>query len=126
MSQKKVDEYKKFKKNRRKNIKKEVFRERLGKATVILILCAIVVGCGIAGGVSAYNTRQKKLASLPSFDTTQFVLSDYAGIQNTEENTAGEAESEAETDRETSEETGSDSGTGESVPESAEEATAQG
>ena len=92
MSQKKVDEYKNYKKNRRENIKKEKRKERL---TMAAMWCACVGG---AMGVSIYNKYQAKQAALPTYGSTSFILSDMAGIQkdDTEDKTQSETENESE------------------------------
>ena len=51
MSQKKVDEYKNYKKNRRENIKKEKRKERL---TMAAMWGAVVVFIACVGGAMSY------------------------------------------------------------------------
>lgn len=62
-------------------------------AVVVFIACV-----GGAMGVSVYNSYQAKLAALPTYGSTSFILSDMVGIQNedTEDQTETETESESE------------------------------
>ncbi len=98
MSQKKVDKYKDYKKNRRENIKKEKRKERLTMAAMWGAVVVFIACVGGAMGVSVYNSYQAKLAALPTYGSTSFILSDMVGIQNedTEDQTETETESESE------------------------------
>ena len=80
MSQKKVDEYKNYKKNRRENIKKEKRKERLTMAAMWGAVVVFIACVGGAMGVSIYNKYQAKQAALPTYGSTSFILSDMAGI----------------------------------------------
>ena len=80
MSQKKVDEYKNYKKNRRENIKKEKRKERLTMAAMWGAVGVFIACVGGAMGVSIYNKYQAKQAALPTYGSTSFILSDMAGI----------------------------------------------
>ena len=60
MSQKKVDEYKNYKKNRRENIKKEKRKERLTMAAMWGAVVVFIACVGGAMGVSIYNKYQAK------------------------------------------------------------------
>lgn len=109
MSQKKVDKYKDYKKNRRENIKKEKRKERLIMAAMWGAVVVFIACVGGAMGVSIYNKYQAKQAALPTYGSTSFLLSDMANIQkdDTEDQTeieSEEASSESETssDEETS------------------------
>ena len=90
MSQKKVDEYKNYKKNRRENIKKEKRKERLTMAAMWGAVVVFIACVGGAMGVSIYNKYQAKQAALPTYGSTSFILSDMAGIQkdDTEDKTS--------------------------------------
>ena len=92
MSQKKVDEYKNYKKNRRENIKKEKRKERLTMAAMWGAVVVFIACVGGAMGVSIYNKYQAKQAALPTYGSTSFILSDMAGIQkeDTEDQTQSE------------------------------------
>ena len=81
MSQKKVDEYKNYKKNRRENIKKEKRKERLTMAAMWGAVVVFIACVGGAMGVSIYNKYQAKQAALPTYVSTSFILSDKSGIQ---------------------------------------------
>lgn len=98
MSQKKVDEYKNYKKNRRENIKKEKRKERLTMAAMWGAVVVFIACVGGAMGVSIYNKYQAKQAALPTYGSTSFILSDMAGIQkdDTEDKTQSETENESE------------------------------
>lgn len=111
MSQKKVDEYKKYKKNRRENIRKEKRKNRLIAAGIWGFVVIFIACVGASLGVTMYNHYQAKLAALPTYGSTSFILSDMVGIQQEEtepERTAEEeteASSEEETEAVTEEET---------------------
>lgn len=98
MSQKKVDKYKDYKKNRRENIKKEKRKERLTMAAMWGAVVVFIACVGGAMGVSIYNNYQAKQAALPTYGSTSFILSDMVGIQkeDTEDQTEIETESESE------------------------------
>ena len=98
MSQKKVDEYKNYKKNRRENIKKEKRKERLTMAAMWGAVVVFIACVGGAMGVSIYNKYQSKQAALPTYGSTSFILSDMAGIQkeDTEDQTQSETVNESE------------------------------
>ncbi len=96
MSQKKVDKYKNYKKNRRENIKKEKRKERMTMAAMWGAVVVFIACVGGAMGVSIYNNYQAKQAALPTYGSTSFILSDMVGIQK--EETENETESETEED----------------------------
>ncbi len=96
MSQKKVDKYKDYKKNRRENIKKEKRKERLTMAAMWGAVVVFIACVGGAMGVSIYNNYQAKQAALPTYGSTSFLLSDMASIQKKDTDDQTEAESETE------------------------------
>ena len=100
MSQKKVDEYKNYKKNRRENIKKEKRKERLTMAAMWGAVVVFIACVGGAMGVSIYNKYQAKQAALPTYGSTSFILSDMAGIQkeDTEDQTQSETVESSESE----------------------------
>lgn len=100
MSQKKVDEYKKYKMNRRENIRKEKRRNNLVLFGIWAFIVLVVVGVGSAIGVTIYNTHQERLAAMPTYGATGFVLGDLAGIQDVE---AGEQETDSTAEQESGE-----------------------
>lgn len=104
MSQKKVDEYKNYKKNRRENIKKEKRKERLTMAAMWGAVVVFIACVGGAMGVSIYNNYQAKQAALPTYGSTSFLLSDMASIQKEDTDDRIEAEAESETEEVFSEE----------------------
>ena len=106
MSQKKVDKYKDYKKNRRENIKKEKRKERLTMAAMWGAVVVFIACVGGAMGVSIYNNYQAKQAALPTYGSTSFLLSDMASIQkeDTDDQTEAETETESESEEASSEE----------------------
>ena len=96
MSQKKVDEYKKYKKNRRENIKKEKRKERLIMTAIWGAVVLFIVCAGGAMGVTIYNKYQAKQAALPTYGSTSFILADMANIQKEDAQNVTEDDSEAE------------------------------
>lgn len=124
MSQKKVDEYKNYKKNRRENIKKEKRKERLTMAAMWGAVVVFIACVGGAMGVSIYNKYQAKQAALPTYGSTSFLLSDMANIQKEDVEDPTENESEEATSEESTEsETASDEET--AADEAASEATSE-
>lgn len=103
MSQKKVDQYKDYKKNRRENIKKEKRKERLTMAAMWGAVVVFIACVGGAMGVSIYNKYQAKQAALPTYGSTSFLLSDMANIQKEDVEDPTENESEEATSEESSE-----------------------
>lgn len=87
MSQKKVDEYKEFKKNRKENLEKErKARKRtqliwrwIGIALAAALVCALVIT-----GVNAYSNWKE---AQPIYSREELVIGDIAGISETEEET---------------------------------------
>ena len=103
MSQKKVDEYKKYKKNRRENIKKEKRKERLIMTAIWGAVVLFIVCAGGAMGVTIYNKYQAKQAALPTYGSTSFILSDMANIQKEDAQNVTEESEEESSESETSE-----------------------
>ena len=103
MSQKKVDEYKKYKKNRRENITKEKRKERLIMTAIWGAVVLFIVCAGGAMGVTIYNKYQAKQAALPTYGSTSFILSDMANIQKEDAQNVTEESEEESSESETSE-----------------------
>lgn len=103
MSQKKVDEYKKYKKNRRENIKKEKRKERLIMTAIWGAVVLFIVCAGGAMGVTIYNKYQAKQAALPTYGSTSFILADMANIQKEDAQNVTEESEEESSESETSE-----------------------
>ena len=78
MSQKKVDEYKNYKKNRRENIKKEKRKERLTMAAMWGAVVVFIACDGRTRGVSSKNKYKENQSALPTFGATTCILSDKA------------------------------------------------
>lgn len=104
MSQKKVDQYKEYKKNRKEILAKEKRRAKLGKFTAWAVVALIFVGVGTAIGVTLYNEHIAYLASIPSYKAESFQLYDYAGIQKEETEEATDDDSKETADEEPSSE----------------------
>ena len=88
MSQAKVDKYKEYKKNRRANIAKEKRKELLGRIAawfVVALFVAFIVGAISYKQIEACKARQ---AALPDYTSSSYVLSDMAGVLETETDTA--------------------------------------
>ena len=84
MSQAKVDKDKEYKKDRKKNIVKAKRKELISRVaawSVIGIFVLFIVGAVVYKQVDSY---QKKLASMPDYKATSFVLSDMASVLETE------------------------------------------
>ena len=88
MSQEKVDKKKKYKANRKAILKKEKRKKILGRIISWLIVIAFVGGICAAVGTSVYSKYKAKLAALPDYKSTDFMLSDMAGILSTDTDTA--------------------------------------
>ena len=111
MSQKKVDERKEYKKNRKENIRKEQRQEKIGRATVWIVAAIFVIGVGIAAGVSIHNRNKAQEEALPTYNTSDFVLNDLAGIR--------EEDAEETEQKKDAEEAKTEAQTGEAAAESA-------
>jgi cytoskeletal protein RodZ len=96
MSQEKVNRYKAEKANRYTNLKKAKRKKAMTKASLILLAIVIIAAIGTAIGFSAYNKYQSYVASLPDYTSTSKVISDMAGILETEEETEDGTQAEDE------------------------------
>lgn len=56
--------------------------EKIGVWTLISVLVVIILGSGAYKGVEAYKA---KLAAMPTYDSSSFILSDMSGVLETEE-----------------------------------------
>ena len=92
MSKEKVDRYKQEKANRKANLEKEKKKKFWTKAACWVIGLAIIAGIGTAIGFSIRNSYNAYLASLPDYDRTSLVISDLAGITETETESAAAEE----------------------------------
>lgn len=96
MSQAKVEEYKKYKQNRKKILKKEQRKKVLGmvigRLVALVIVAAIVFGIGY-WGVGQYKKYQD---AKPVYTTDNYILSDLCGVDE-EETTEAETTTEAAT-----------------------------
>lgn len=82
MSQAKVDKYKEYKKNRKKNIAKEKRQEKLAGFVTVGIFLIVILAVALSLGKSFSNSFGKSKESLPGYDyvAEDFVLEDYAGV----------------------------------------------
>lgn len=82
MSQAKVDRYKQEKANREQIMKKEKLVRRLEYAAGILVVCLIIVWCG----VSVYQkAEEKRAAQVETAELDNTAISDYMSSLNTTE-----------------------------------------
>ena len=84
MSKEKVERYKQEKANRKAILAREKKKKFWTKVACIVVAIAIVVGIGVAIGYSAHNSYKKYLASLPDYNRTSLVISDFTGINSTD------------------------------------------
>ena len=85
MSQAKVDKYKEYKKNRKKNIAKEKRRERLAGVGAFAILLIVFLAVILSIGKSLRNQVDKSKESLPNYNyvAASYIIRDYADIMAT-------------------------------------------
>ena len=84
MSKEKVERYKQEKANRKEILAKEKKKKFWAKVAGWAALAVIIVGIGVAIGFSAHNSYKKYLASLPDYNRTSLVISDFSGVNETE------------------------------------------
>ena len=87
MSQAKVDKYKEYKKNRRQNIAKEKRKELIGRVaawSVIGVFALFIVAAVIYKQVDNYQAR---LAAMPDYQASSYVLPDLASVLTEETET---------------------------------------
>ena len=108
MSQQKVDHYKEQKANRKKIVEKERRNRKLWKAVAILILVLVIAGIGTGVGLTIRNQYIKAQNAKPDYSTSSLVVSDMAGILETDsetESAESDTADESSESEETSEET---------------------
>ncbi|MBR3165343.1 MAG: hypothetical protein IKF16_04140 [Lachnospiraceae bacterium] len=101
MSVEKVNAYKEKKTHRKENLAKEKSRKKrnslLTKGVAALCAAAVVAAIGFTG----YSQYKAYEDALPDYNVTSQVVSDYAGVTETEAaDTAEEADAAAEADEE--------------------------
>lgn len=122
MSQEKVNKYKEQKANRKELLAKEKRNKKLGKAAWIIVFVLIIAGIGTAIGIEINNWyKNTYLPSQPNYNAESLVISDVAGILESETESASEDESktdeaEAETGAENEENTSEADGSDNEVP----------
>ena len=87
MSQLKVDKYKEYKKNKKEILAKQKRKKKIEKIATWTITIGILGGLAVAVGVTIYNEYQQKLASLPDYTSSSYMLSDLTGVLSMEEDT---------------------------------------
>ena len=85
MSQEKVNKYKEQKANRKELIAQEKRKKARVKAVTIAVAVLVLVGALGAIGLTIRNEYNAYIDSLPSYSTTSFMVSDEAGMLNTED-----------------------------------------
>lgn len=87
MSQAKVDKYKDYKRNRKKIIQKEKNKALAAKIAAWAVCFAVIAAIVVGIGAQAVKSYQSYLASKPDYNRTAYVLSDLAGVLETETST---------------------------------------
>lgn len=87
MSQKKVDQYKEYKKNKKQILKKEKQKKLAAKIAGWVVVIAVIGLVATAIGTSCYSRYRSYLASRPNYDRTGYVLGDLAGVLEEEAET---------------------------------------
>lgn len=85
MSQEKVNKYKEQKANRKELMAQEKRKKARVKAVTIAVAVLVLVGALGAIGLTIRNEYNAYIDSLPSYSTTSFMVSDEAGMLNTED-----------------------------------------
>ncbi len=104
MSQKKVDEYKDYKKNRKKNIGREKVKDMAGNLVTWVVAALLLIAVIVGIGAGLYDSYQVYVDSRPDYSSTTYILSDLTGVLEDTEEEETEEDTEEETD-EASEET---------------------
>lgn len=97
MSQQKVDQYKKDKANRQQIMKKEKFIRRVEYSVTVLIICLLLVWCGVS---IVQKVQEKKAEQVETVELDNTAIDDYitgldAEAEDTEEESS-QVESAAE------------------------------
>lgn len=85
MSQEKVNKYKEQKANRKELMAQEKRKKARAKLIAIVISVVVVVGAVGAIGLTIRNEYKAYIDSLPSYSTTSFIVTDEAGVLNTDD-----------------------------------------
>jgi len=85
MSQEKVNKYKEQKANRKELMAQEKRKKARNKLIAIVVTVIVAVGAVGAIGLTIRNEYKAYIDSLPSYGTTSFVLTDEAGVLNTDD-----------------------------------------
>ncbi len=87
MSQKKVDKYKEYKRNRREILKKEKRKAMAAKALVWVVVLAVAGGLLFLIGNKAYESYKSYRAKQPVYTAEEYIIPDLAGVLSTETET---------------------------------------
>ena len=99
MSQKKVDQYKEYKANKKKILKREKVKKKLVDWLVYIII--LVVGTAVLTVAVGHGMYQyKKFTHTADYNVENRVIEDLAGVLRTEAETQPLTESESETESE--------------------------
>jgi len=104
MSKQKVEQYKEYKKNRKKILKAEKRKNAAAKATAWLLGIAVLAVIVYFVGSAALSAYKSYIASRPDYSTSSLSIGDYAGIraeETAEAQTTEAPETEAATEAQT-------------------------
>ncbi|MBQ8814819.1 MAG: hypothetical protein IJZ85_10050 [Lachnospiraceae bacterium] len=85
MSQEKVNKYKEQKANRKELMAQEKRKKARTRLIAIVISVVVLVGAVGAIGLTIRNEYKAYIDSLPSYSTTSFIVTDEAGVLNTDD-----------------------------------------
>lgn len=85
MSQEKVNKYKEQKANRKELMAQEKRKKARTRLIAIVISVVVLVGAVGAIGLTIRNEYKAYIDSLPSYSTTSFLVTDEAGVLNTDD-----------------------------------------
>ncbi len=83
MSQKKVDQYKEFKKNRKENIEKEKRQQKRTALIWKIVAGVLALAVVVALGITIYNGVKTRAQAAPQYDREELIIEDIAGIYAT-------------------------------------------
>ena len=85
MSQEKVNRYKEQKANRKELMAQEKRKKARTRLIALVISVVVLVGAVGAIGLTIRNEYKAYIDSLPSYSTTSFIVTDEAGVLNTDD-----------------------------------------
>ena len=124
MSVEKMNAYKEQKAHRKENLAKEKRKKKATRVAWYAAGAAVVVAICAAVGLTGWNSYQRYLDSLPDYNVTSQVITDYAGVLEDEDLEEEELPEEEAVDAEEAEEAVTEAAeeAEEAVTEAAEEA----